>query len=1067
MTDATLLFTDVVDSTQLVQRLGDEGAAALWLQHDRQARDLLSLHHGREIDRSDGFFLLFDHATDAARYALAYHQALAALELSARVGLHVGPVTLRDNPPEDIARGAKAVEVEGLAKPFAARVMALARGGQTLLSPAACAALAGALPDGSALNSAPRPTTTSSAIRLAGRRAFASHKAPLGALCAGSAPRGGLSKVAEPHLLMSHGHYRLKGIAEPVELFELGVPERSAFAPPEDSDKVYRVVRDGELWQPLRAIRHNLSAERDAFVGRTDELRALAQRLDDGARLISLLGPGGTGKTRLVRRYGRAWLGDWPGGVYFCDLSEARSLDGVLFAVAVALDVPLGKSDPVVQLGHAIAGRGRCLVILDNFEQVTAHAQATVGHWLDRASEAAFVVTSRERLHLAGEEVLAVEPLPLGKEALELFAARARVQRPGFALTEANRDAVAEVVRLLDGLPLAIELAAARVRVFSPAQLVQRLRDRFALLAGARGVSARQATLRAAIDWSWDLLAPWEQAALAQCSVFEGGFTIEAAEAVLDLSPWPDAPPVMDAVQALLDKSLLRSWVRHQHERLDIDEPYFGMYLSIHEYAAAKLDASAPHATPVAQQRHGRYFAGFGTDEAIEALSLRGGVARRRALALELENLVAACHRAIERSDPIVAAPSYRAMWEVMVLRGPFGPCTTLGARVFNLPGIGLADRVEVAVCRADALMRVGRNADANALLEQALVLAQGSSDRRLEGVVLRSLGQLHREQGNMHDAKHRMQAALAIFESIGDSLGQGGLLQNIGNLHDQQGSFAQSKSCHEAALAIYRNLGNRVGEGHVLASLGILSRHQGQMAQARTYYGYALEIHREVGDRRSEGIVLGNLGNVLTDQGHNTDGQAHYEASLAIHREVGSRVVEGYALANLGLVHQHFGRMGAAREHFTLALTICAEVANRFHEGVVLCYLSALEVTEGRMTIAAACVDRALRVNREVGNRLSEGIALGVLGDLLTQQGRSGEALKALRTGEAVFREIDNPFELALLLCIKSLAEIAANDLQSARTTLAEAERLAAQIGSTADSGLGRQLARVRESVS
>ena len=551
-----LIFTDLVDSTRLVERLGDAEAARVWAEHDRCARALMQVHDGREIDRSDGFFLLFADVVQAAGFALAYHLALADLALEARVGLHVGAVTLRENGPEDVARGAKRTEVEGLAKPFAARVMALARGGQTLLSAAARRALGDALPAGAGIE--------------------------------------------------SHGHYRLKGVDTPVEVFELGVRGPCAFTPPSDADKAYRVVRAGDLWRPLREVRHNLPAERDAFIGRTAELHALAQRLDAGARLLTVIGPGGTGKTRFVRRYGWAWLGDWPGGVCFCDLSEARSLDGVLRAVAVALDVPLGKDDPVVQLGHAIAGRGRCLVILDNFEQVLVHAAATVGRWLDRAADAAFVVTSRERLHLTGEEVFPVEPLPLEQEAIELFSARARAQRPDFVLDATNRAAVAEVVRLLDGLPLAIELAAARVRVLSPAQLVERMRNRFALLAGVRGAAARQATLRAAIDWSWDLLTPWEQAALAQCSVFEGGFTLDAAEAVFELSAWPEAPAAMDAVQALVDKSLLRTWNRADAGRYDLEEPHFGMYLSIHEYAAEKLKASRPGALGLAEERHGR-----------------------------------------------------------------------------------------------------------------------------------------------------------------------------------------------------------------------------------------------------------------------------------------------------------------------------------------------------------------------------------------------------------------------------------------------------------------------------
>ena len=634
-----LLFTDVVDSTLTTQRLGDERALALWTEHDRRARDLLRRHHGREIDRADGFLLLFDSAADAARHALDYHAAMAELGLAARAGLHVGPVVLRQASADDVALGAKPVEVEGLAKPLAARVMAMARGGQTLLSAAARQALEGA----------------------------------------------GLDPATQ---IRSHGHYRLKGIDEPVEVFELGAVPQCSFTPPADADKSYRVVRSGDLWQPVREIPRHLPAERDAFVGRGADLQAIARHFDDGARLVTLLGPGGTGKTRLAVRYGHAWLGDWPGGVWFCDLSEASTLDGIHYAVGSALGVRLGAGDAAAQLAEAIAGRGRCLVVLDNFEQVAQHAAATIGRWLDGAPEAAFMVTSRERLNVAGEVVQPVEPLPLDGPAIELFVVRAQAQRPGFVLDDAQRAAVAEVTRLLDGLPLAIELAAARIAVLSPAQLVLRLRDRFALLAG-RGGTGRQATLRAAIDWSWQLLSAWEQSAFEQCSVFEGGFTLAAAEAVIDLAPWPEAPPVVDAMQALLDKSLLRRWVPPQASaRQELDEPYFGMYLSIHEYATEKRRQRGLEVERTLQLRHGRFFAAFGSDAAIEALATHGGMQRQQALRQELDNLLAACRRAVIRGDGEVAVACYRAAWEVLALQGPFGVAVTLGGEIAAMPGL-------------------------------------------------------------------------------------------------------------------------------------------------------------------------------------------------------------------------------------------------------------------------------------------------------------------------------------------------------------------------------------------
>jgi tetratricopeptide (TPR) repeat protein len=391
------------------------------------------------------------------------------------------------------------------------------------------------------------------------------------------------------------------------------------------------------------------------------------------------------------------------------------------------------------------------------------HASATLGLWLDRPAAATFVVTSRELLHLPGEEIFPIEPLSLKTEAIELFAERARSQDPKFALGPGNRGAVAEIVRMLDGLPLAIELAAARIRLLSPAQLVQRMRDRFHLLVGKKGAAARQATLRAAIDWSWELLPVFEQSAFAQCAVFEGGFTLEAAEAVLDLTLWPDACSATDVVQALVDKSLLRTWVPVEQRRYGVEETYFGMYISIHEYAVEKLHDSAQDAGRRAEERHGEYFATFGTDNAIDALSLHGGAQRRRALALELDNLVSACRRALSRGDVGTACAAYRATWEVVELHGPYALCAELGWQL-----VGLSDemsaplRVTASWTLAQALRRAGRLEEARPLLVQALALARDTGDLHREGSVLSSLGGVYRQLGRIADSRASFEAALA-----------------------------------------------------------------------------------------------------------------------------------------------------------------------------------------------------------------------------------------------------------------------------------------------------------------
>ena len=282
--------------------------------------------------------------------------------------------------------------------------------------------------------------------------------------------------------------------------------------------------------------------------------RLLCSDFDKGARLVTVYGTGGIGKTRLALRYARQWLGEYPGGAWFCDLSQATSVDGIAHAIGKALDVPLGKSEPIRQLGLAIAGRKSCLVILDNFEQVASHAESTLGSWLEQAPEARFLVTSRELLGIAGESALDLAPLD-PDEGARLFRERIGAIGMDKQLGAADEAAIPRLIEMLDRLPLAIELAAARAPLMSAQQMLQRMGERFKLLTAGRGRRDRQATLRATLDWSWDLLSESEQSGLSQLSVFEGGFTLEAAEAVIALPGSPNLW-VGDVVHSLVSKSL-------------------------------------------------------------------------------------------------------------------------------------------------------------------------------------------------------------------------------------------------------------------------------------------------------------------------------------------------------------------------------------------------------------------------------------------------------------------------------------------------------------------------------
>ncbi|MEY3013780.1 MAG: hypothetical protein RIT45_2515 [Pseudomonadota bacterium] len=818
----TLVHTDVQGSSALWQRLGDAIRPALAL-HDALLRAALEAHGGYEVQTAgDAFFLAFADAAAAVRFAVQVQRDLHAAAwpdalpegLQVRIGLHRGEPWARIDPTTG------RMDYGGPMSNRAARIGAAPHGGQTVASDAAWQA-------------------------------------------ALDADAGAIAAEIHADDLGLHGLRGLDGHERLWQLTSRDAPARR-FPP----------LRT----EPLRKT--NLQPRGDAFVGREDELRGLGERLDAGARLLTLLGPGGMGKTRLSQQFAAARTEAFPGGAWFCDLTEARDEAALAVAVGRALDVPLTHHDPIAQLGAVLAGKGEALVVLDNAEQVVDACAAAARRWLAVAPGLRLLVTSRIRLAIEGEDVVALQPLPLA-EAVALFCARAASARPGFPASPEGLDAEAlQAVRTiavrLDCMSLPIELAAARVRSMSPPQIASRLDRRFALLAGAdRDRTARQATLRGAIDWSWDLLQPWEREAMCQCAVFRGGFTLDDAEAVLALDAFPDAPWAADAVQSLIDQSLL--W---------LDEPRPGQlrvrcYESIHAYALERRAADASAAAADAA-RHGACYARLGRDDAIDALHGHGGVERRWALFFELENLQAAQAAAQARGDWAVAAACALASAPIYEVRGPFA----LGA------------------ARLDALLA------APTLAAPDLVSAPEAhaSSRRLRYW----RGFLRRLGGSPEAARDDLRTALAMQREAGDLRGQAYSLAALAILDREQGQTEAAREGFAASLALHRQVGNRHGEGVVLAHVGLLAQDLGDREQAQARYEAAFAIYEDVGDRRLQGRMLGNLGLLAKARGELDLARELTQRTLAIAAEVGDHLGEGIALGNLG---DHWLAAGAADE--------------------------------------------------------------------------------------------------------------------------------------------------------
>ncbi len=569
------LFTDIEGSTALWERFPGTMARSLE-RHDEILRGSVEACAGEVVKTmGDGFMAVFGTARDGVRACLQAQLDLAREPwnetgpLRVRMGLHAGDAVETDG------------DYHGPAVNRTARVMAAGHGGQVLLSAAVADLVADELPSGATLRDL--------------------------------------------------GEHRLKSLGRPERIFQLVHPDLQTDFP------ALVTVHDRSRELPLEA---------SALIGRATELERIEARLqDDSVRLLTLVGPGGIGKTRLALRIASSLDGAFGDGVFFIDLHAARGAASVLVAIARA--VGLADASEGLQLDELVAhlaGR-HCLLVLDNFEQAVA-AAPTISRMLDDCPGPKVLVTSREALNVRGEHRFPVPPLTLPEEAeleasvdaliayeaVQLFVDRARSIRPDFRLTDENASAVAEICLRLDGLPLAIELATARIGTLSPEALRERLGSRLKLLrGGARDLPERQQTLRATIDWSYELLDPHEQRLFELLSTF-GGSRVDAIESVVgNLNGRLEGVDALDALASLVDKSLVH--------KLDSPEgePRFVMLETIREYAAERLGA-VPDFDAAARRAHAEYFTELVLKNARE-LAGPDGATTRAVLAAEAENL--------------------------------------------------------------------------------------------------------------------------------------------------------------------------------------------------------------------------------------------------------------------------------------------------------------------------------------------------------------------------------------------------------------------------------------------
>jgi len=904
----TFLFTDIEGSTRLLQQLGDRYSRVL-----EECRRLLRVAfqewNGHEVDtQGDAFFVAFARATDAVSaavdglHALVIHPWPENVEVRVRMGLHTGE-------PQLSSEGYVGIDVH-----HAARVMSAGHGGQVLLSQTTRDLVEHQLPDGVSLRDL--------------------------------------------------GEHRLKDLQRPVHLFQLVIAGLPSHFPSLKS---------------LDAYPNNLPVQPTSLIGREWEVASLVEllrRVD--IRLVTLTGPGGTGKTRLALQVA-AELSDleWR-GIYFVDLAPVSDSTQVIPTIASTLGLREERSRSPLECLKEEIDQNRLLLLLDNFEQVL-DAAVRVSELLVACPQLKIMVTSRAVLRVRAEREFAVPTLRLPDsaqmpdleallqyEAIVLFVQRTQAVVPEFRLTDMNAPAVVEIVRRLDGLPLAIELAAARMKLLSPEALLARLNQPLQVLtSGVRDVAARQQTLRNTIAWSYNLLDAQERALFRRLSDFVGGCTLGAIEAVYG-ALGNATGLILDIVDSLVDKSLLQL-----REPGKGEEPRFAMLETIREYGLELLVASGELES--VREAHAMYFLEL-SERADLDFSASDSPEWLDRLEQEHDNLRAAMHWSledIERREQIALrmGGALRSFWYV---------------RGYLSEGLDFLERAMMGSNEVEEPTRAAALYAAARLYE-----ARGDYDRA-EPFLVKSLV-LYRELGN----PERIAYALHLQADIAW----------------RRGILDMARSLAEESLAVFRELGDRGAIASLLLHLGALAADQGEYARARDLLEESLAINRELGDKGNIPDSLFNLARAYFFSGSELGAaRVLLEESLSLFRQLSDKESIGYCLCLLGLLTLEQGDVTTARSLVEQSVALFKERRQAHGMALSTSAMATVIAAQGDNAVARALYDAALTEARKAGDKLIIASGLEGLSRVLVALGEYERAVQLRAAAETLREAIGAP---------------------------------------------------------
>ncbi|MFN8490128.1 MAG: tetratricopeptide repeat protein [Caldilineaceae bacterium] len=756
----------------------------------------------------------------------------------------------------------------------------------------------------------------------------------------------------------------------------------------------------GHLGLTNALVPHNLPAQSLSLIGRTLELAQIRERLlNPACRLLTLIGIGGVGKTRLAVEAAQTFVLDPPAeqlfrdGIYLVRLERITTLERLPSALAEALHFTFqGKGEPGAQLLAYLRAK-KLLLVMDNFEHLYAEptpnptnrpsAAATdtpdyVVEILEHAPGVKILATSRERLNFQSEWLLEISGLPYPQTqqslpephaypALELFSQRALAIAPDFVAAP-QIQAITQICQHLEGLPLGIQLAAAALRTFTCAQIAAEISHNITFLATSlRDLPARQRSLKAVFDYSWALLTAPEQAAFQRLAVFADNFSAEAARQVADVTP--------SLLLTLIDKSLLNQVPLAQEHQPLPRTPYYKFHRALHQYAAEKL-ATTPHQQEELRRRHSEYYSQFiqRQEDALQSLNMAQAL---RLIELELENVRTGWNYAVDTAQLADLEWGLSGLATFYLLRGPLPEAQAM---------------LEQTIAKLRALIAAEQTVQTQDLLERLLV----------------EKAMFLNEQGFYDQAIATAQEVIERAEQSGHSKSQ-----TLGYFHwgaalSWQGNYAAAQQILQQALTLAQGANLRAIEAACHRRLGIICLYQGDYTAGRMHQEISVQICHAIEDRVSEIKAYTSLAMVYLYSGDYVSAKQHYEQCLAGYRAFGDRPATSIALNNLGAVFAHLGDYPAARAYYEECLAIKQELGDRQGEGLARANLSLLWHLMRDQEQAVGYAQQALVISQELGNRDTEAFARNCLAHGLAALQQWPEAIEQYQQALALRRALE-----------------------------------------------------------